>query len=64
MGKNEDVAVQLKKLVVRARNMGKSWGEISHDYDMPKRTARDIVKRYRWFHLRHLNYFFLLVVLF
>ena len=41
--RSEDVTVQVKKLVVRAREeQGKTWNQISIDYNMPIRTARDI----------------------
>ena len=41
--RSEDVTVQVKKLVVRAREeQGKTWNQISIDYNLPIRTARDI----------------------
>ena len=41
--RSEDVTVQVKKLIVRAREeQGKTWNQISIDYNLPIRTARDI----------------------
>ena len=43
MGRGVDVAVQVKKLIVRAREeQGKTWEKISEDFGIPIRTARNI----------------------
>ena len=43
MGRGVDVTVEVKKLIVRAREeQGKTWEKISEDFNMPIRTARNI----------------------
>ena len=36
----------LKKLIVKVRDMGKSWNVLSENFGLPKSTCRNIVKNF------------------